>query len=85
MQSFTTAQKSSSKSNTKKNIIFTSLIARQYLMQFCPDAEYRKSKITLNIAGDTFITQAQKFTNSWKWKEVLGKEDDTENQEPLLQ
>ncbi|WP_105895329.1 DNA topoisomerase 3, partial [Haemophilus influenzae] len=34
-----------------------SLIARQYLMQFCPDAEYRKSKITLNIAGGAFIAQ----------------------------
>ena len=59
------------------------LIARQYLMQFCPDAEYRKSKITLNIAGGTFIAQARNLQTAG-WKELLGKEDDTENQEPLL-
>ena len=60
-----------------------SLIARQYLMQFCPDAEYRKSKITLNIASGTFIAQARNLQTAG-WKELLGKEDDTENQEPLL-
>ena len=60
-----------------------SLISRQYLMQFCPDAEYRKSKITLNIAGGTFIAQARNLQTAG-WKELLGKEDDTENQEPLL-
>ena len=60
-----------------------SLIARQYLMQFCPDAEYSKSKITLNIAGGTFIAQARNLQTAG-WKELLGKEDDTENQEPLL-
>ena len=60
-----------------------SLIARQYLMQFCPDAEYRKSKITLNIVGGTFIAQARNLQTAG-WKELLGKEDDTENQEPLL-
>ncbi|OOF81608.1 DNA topoisomerase III [Rodentibacter caecimuris] len=59
------------------------LIARQYLMQFCPDAEYRKSKITLNIAGGTFIAQARNLQKAG-WKELLGKEDETENQEPLL-
>lgn len=52
-------------------------------MQFCPDAEYRKSKITLNIAGGTFIAQARNLQTAG-WKELLGKEDDTENQEPLL-
>lgn len=52
-------------------------------MQFCPDAEYRKSKITLNIAGGTFIAQARNLQTAG-WKELLGKENDTENQEPLL-
>ena len=59
------------------------LIVRQYLMQFCPDAEYRKSKITLNIAGGTFIAQARNLQTAG-WKALLGKEDDSENQEPLL-
>lgn len=53
-------------------------------MQFCPDAEYRKSKITLNIAGGTFIAQARNLQTAG-WKELLGKEDDTENQEPYYQ
>ncbi|OOF67752.1 DNA topoisomerase III [Rodentibacter caecimuris] len=59
------------------------LIARQYLMQFCPDAEYRKSKITLNIAGGTFVAQARNLQIAG-WKTLLGKEDEDENQEPLL-
>lgn len=59
------------------------LIARQYLLQFCPDAEYRKSKITLSIAGGTFVAQARNLQTAG-WKELLGKEDEDENQEPLL-
>ena len=59
------------------------LIARQYLLQFCPDAEYRKSKITLSIEGGTFVAQARNLQTAG-WKELLGKEDEDENQEPLL-
>ncbi|MFC0911525.1 DNA topoisomerase III [Pasteurella multocida] len=59
------------------------LIARQYLIQFCPDAEYRKSKITLNIAGGTFIAQERNLQVAG-WKQLLGKEDSDEQQEPLL-
>ncbi|SUC09195.1 DNA topoisomerase III [Pasteurella canis] len=59
------------------------LIARQYLMQFCPDAEYRKSKITLNIAGGIFIAQARNLQVAG-WKQLWGKEDQDEQQEPLL-
>ena len=60
------------------------LIARQYFMQFCPDAEYRKSKITLNIAGGSFIAQARNLQTAG-WKTLWGKEDnDEEQQEPLL-
>lgn len=59
------------------------LIARQYLMQFCQEAEYRKSKITLNIAGGTFIAQARNLQIAG-WKQLLGKEDENDTQEPLL-
>ncbi|TCP96865.1 DNA topoisomerase-3 [Cricetibacter osteomyelitidis] len=59
------------------------LIARQYLIQFCADAEYRKSKITLNIAGGTFVASARNLQTAG-WKELFGKEDDNEQQEPLL-
>lgn len=59
------------------------LIARQYLMQFCPDAEYRKSKITLNIGGGTFIAQARSLQTAG-WKTLWGKEEDDEQSEPPL-
>ncbi|WP_040976203.1 DNA topoisomerase III [Necropsobacter massiliensis] len=67
---------------TEQNVY--ELIARQYLMQFCPDAEYRKSKITLNIAGGTFIAQARNLHTAG-WKQLWGKEDeDEQQQEPPL-
>lgn len=50
------------------------LIARQYLLQFCPDAEYRKSKIELAIGGGRFVAQAR-FLTIAGWKVLLGKED----------
>ena len=69
---------------TQQELNIYTLIARQYLMQFCPDAEYRKSKIILNIAGGTFIAQARNLQTAG-WKTLWGKEDnDEEQQEPLL-
>lgn len=69
-------------SPAEQNIYF--LIACQYLMQFCPDAEYRKCKITLNIAGGTFVAQARNLQIAG-WKQLWGKEDsDDEQQDALL-
>ena len=69
---------------THQELNIYTLIARQDLMQFCPDAEYRKSKITLNIAGGSFIAQARNLQTAG-WKTLWGKEDnDEEQQEPLL-
>ncbi|QLB18843.1 DNA topoisomerase III [Mannheimia granulomatis] len=59
------------------------LIARQYLLQFCPDAEYRKSKIGLEIAGGNFIAQARNLVVAG-WKSLLGKEDNFDISEPPL-
>lgn len=59
------------------------LIARQYLLQFCPDAEYRKSRIVLIIAGGTFIAQARNLQLAG-WKQLLGKEDQDEQADPPL-
>ena len=42
-----------------------------------------KAKITLSIAGGTFVAQARNLQTAG-WKELLGKEDEDENQEPLL-
>lgn len=36
-----------------------SLIARQYLMQFCPDAVFRKCQIDLDIANGKFVAKAR--------------------------
>ena len=65
---------------TQQELNIYTLIARQYLMQFCPDAEYRKSKITLNIAGGSFIAQARNLQMAG-WKTLWGKEDNDEEQQ----
>ncbi|MGC8426671.1 DNA topoisomerase III [Mixta calida] len=55
------------------------LIARQYLMQFCPDAVYRKCVIELDIAGGKFVAKAR-FLAEAGWRALLGsKERDEEN------
>ncbi|MFP9228506.1 DNA topoisomerase III [Pectobacterium cacticida] len=56
------------------------LVARQYLMQFCPDAVFRKCEIELDIAGGKFIAKAR-FLAEAGWRTLLGgKERDEENE-----
>ncbi|WP_187505488.1 DNA topoisomerase III [Pantoea agglomerans] len=55
------------------------LVARQYLMQFCPDAVFRKCVIDLDIAGGKFVAKAR-FLAEAGWRALLGnKERDEEN------
>lgn len=55
------------------------LIARQYLMQFCPDAVFRKCVIELDIAKGKFVAKAR-FLAEAGWRALLGsKERDEEN------
>ena len=55
------------------------LIARQYLMQFCPDAVFRKCQIDLDIANGKFVAKAR-FLAEAGWRALLGnKERDEEN------
>ena len=55
------------------------LIARQYLMQFCPDAQFRKCVIDLGIGGGRFVAKAR-FLAEAGWRALLGnKERDEEN------
>ncbi|WP_313487162.1 DNA topoisomerase III [Pseudescherichia sp.] len=55
------------------------LIARQYLMQFCPDAMFRKCEIELDIANGKFLAKAR-FLAQAGWRALLGsKERDEEN------
>lgn len=56
------------------------LIARQYLMQFCPDAIFRKCVIDLDIAGGKFVAKAR-FLAEAGWRALSGnKERDEENE-----
>ncbi|WP_420299340.1 DNA topoisomerase III [Edwardsiella tarda] len=56
------------------------LVARQYLMQFCPDAQYRKCVIDLTIAGGAFCAKAR-FLAAPGWRALLGaKERDDEDE-----
>ncbi|SQI41663.1 DNA topoisomerase 3 [Serratia plymuthica] len=56
------------------------LVARQYLMQFCPDAMFRKCVIELDIAGGKFVAKAR-FLAEAGWRTLLGsKERDEENE-----
>lgn len=56
-----------------------SLVARQYLMQFCPDARFRKCTIDLLINGGKFQAKAR-FLAEAGWRTLLGsKERDEEN------
>ncbi len=56
------------------------LVAQQYLMQFCPDAQFRKCVIELDIAGGKFVAKAR-FLAEAGWRTLLGsKERDEENE-----
>ncbi len=50
------------------------LVARQYLMQFYPDAEYHKTKIQLSIDNGTFVAQTRGLASAG-WKKLQGKDD----------
>ncbi|MEA9389465.1 DNA topoisomerase III [Acerihabitans sp. TG2] len=55
------------------------LVARQYLMQFCADAVFRRCVINVDIAGGKFVAKAR-FLAEAGWRTLLGgKERDEEN------
>ncbi|MDF2624588.1 MAG: topoisomerase [Kosakonia cowanii] len=54
------------------------LIARQYLMQFCPDAMFRKCQIDLDIANGKFIAKAR-FLAEAGWRTLLGAKERDED------
>lgn len=60
------------------------LVARQYLMQFCPEAMYRKCVIDLDIANGKFVAKAR-FLAEAGWRALLGakERDDEDEGSPL--
>lgn len=58
------------------------LIARQYLMQFCPDAIYRKCVIELEIAGGQFIAKSR-FLAEAGWRSLSGSKEYDEDADGL--
>ncbi|WP_454122321.1 DNA topoisomerase III [Kosakonia sp. Marseille-Q7440] len=54
------------------------LIARQYLMQFCPDAVFRKCQIDLDIANGKFLAKAR-FLAEAGWRTLLGAKERDED------
>ncbi|MEG1348930.1 MAG: DNA topoisomerase III [Hafnia sp.] len=60
------------------------LVARQYLMQYCPDAMYRKCVIDLDIANGKFVAKAR-FLAEAGWRALLGakERDDEDEGSPL--
>ncbi|WP_428943183.1 DNA topoisomerase III [Pantoea sp. FN060301] len=73
-----TARSNSIRLTENENSIYR-LIATQYLMQFCPDAVYRKCVIETEIAGGKFVAKAR-FLAEAGWRALLGsKERDEEN------
>ncbi|WHQ77007.1 DNA topoisomerase III [Pantoea sp. Lij88] len=73
-----TARSSAVKLSENEQNIYE-LVARQYLMQFCPDSVFRKCVIDLDIAGGKFVAKAR-FLAEAGWRALLGsKERDEEN------
>ncbi len=73
-----TARSSQVKLTDNEAKVYT-LIARQYLMQFCPDAVFRKCQIDSEIANGKFVAKAR-FLAEAGWRTPLGsKERDEEN------
>lgn len=56
------------------------LVARQYLMQFCPDAVYRKCTIDLEITGGKFVAKAR-FLLEAGWRTLLGAKERNDEDE----
>ncbi|NIH15605.1 DNA topoisomerase III [Serratia symbiotica] len=56
------------------------LVIRQYLMQFCPDAMFRKCLIELDISGGKFVAKAR-FLADAGWRALLGSKECDEEHE----
>lgn len=70
---------------TQDELIVYGLVVRQYLMQFCPDAMFRKCVIEVDIAGGKFVAKARFWQRPVGWRALLGsKKRNEENEGALL-
>ncbi|MDD1781325.1 DNA topoisomerase III [Enterovibrio sp. ZSDZ35] len=56
------------------------LIARQYLMQFYPAAEYAEAKLTFDIAGGVFIAKGKKLMLEG-WRALLSRDTSSQKED----
>ncbi|MGF1708864.1 DNA topoisomerase III [Enterovibrio baiacu] len=82
-----TGKSSSALSSYEQNVY--ELIARQYLMQFYPAAEYAEAKLNFDIAGGQFIAKGKQLTVQG-WRVLLSRDktaqkEDIESQVPPLE
>ncbi|EGY29956.1 DNA topoisomerase III [Candidatus Regiella insecticola 5.15] len=76
-----TPRSSNVKMTADENKVY-GLIAKQYLMQFCPNAQFRKCSIELEIMGGKFIAKAR-FLVSAGWRTLLGTKERNEEDEGM--
>lgn len=59
------------------------LIARQYLMQFYPPAQFAEGKLVFDIAGGEFVAKGKALVEAG-WRALIGKEADEKTLDALL-
>ncbi len=82
-----TSKSSSALSGREKDVY--ELIARQYLMQFYPAAEYAEAKLDFDIAGGHFVAKGKKLMSPG-WRALLpnnksGQDEELESLVPPLE
>ncbi|STO58031.1 DNA topoisomerase 3 [Grimontia hollisae] len=73
-----TSKSSSALSGRERDVY--ELIARQYLMQFYPPAEYAEAKLDFDIAGGLFIAKGKKLMSPG-WRALLPRDKTAQNED----
>jgi len=74
-----TPKKQSLSGLTSNELKIYQQVARQYIIQFYPNARYADSKLVFDIAGGCFIAKGRVLIDAG-WKVLIGKEDQDEHQ-----
>lgn len=73
-----TSKSSSALSGRERDVY--ELIARQYLMQFYPPAEYAEAKLDFDISGGVFIAKGKKLMSPG-WRALLSRDKTAQNED----